>query len=258
VKIALLQPGEMGAAIGRTLVAAGHEVGWASVGRSDATRERAEPAGLVDRGDLAALLADSELVLSICPPHAARDVAAEVAGAGFAGTYLDGNAIAPSTAAEVGATVTAAGAAFVDGGIIGGPPSDEGGPRLYLSGDTAPAVAALFEGTVVEAIVLDQGPFAASQIKMAYAAWSKGSQALLLTAMAAARRSGLDGPLTAEWAHSQPRLADLLRAAEAGDAKKGWRWIGEMEEIARSMEDLGLPDGFHRAAAAVYAADDIP
>jgi 3-hydroxyisobutyrate dehydrogenase-like beta-hydroxyacid dehydrogenase len=258
MKIALLQPGEMGAAVGRTLVAAGHEVRWSSVGRSAMTRDRAEAAGLVDRGDLAALLADSELILSICPPHAAGDVAAEVAGAGFAGTYLDGNAIAPSTATEVRARVTGAGAAFVDGGIIGAPPSDDTGPRLYLSGDAAPAVAALFGGTVVEAIVLDQGPFAASQIKMAYAAWSKGSQALLLTAMAAARRSGLDGPLTAEWARSQPGLADKLRGAEASDAKKGWRWIGEMEEIARSMEDLGLPDGFHRAAAAVYAADDIP
>jgi 3-hydroxyisobutyrate dehydrogenase-like beta-hydroxyacid dehydrogenase len=248
----------MGAAIGRTLVAAGHEVGWASVGRSAASRERSEAAGLVDRGDLDALLADSELVLSICPPHAARDVAAEVAGTGFAGTYLDCNAIAPSTAAEVRATVIAAGAAFVDGGVIGGPPSDDYGPRLYVSSEAAPAVATLFDDTVVEAIVLDQGPFAASQIKMAYAAWSKGSQALLLTAMAAARRSGLDGPLTAEWAHSQPGLADKLRGAEASDVKKGWRWIGEMEEIARSMEDLGLPDGFHRAAAAVYAADDIP
>jgi 3-hydroxyisobutyrate dehydrogenase-like beta-hydroxyacid dehydrogenase len=254
MRIALLQPGEMGAAIGRTLVVAGHGVGWTAVGRSAATRERAERAALVEHGNLASLLAGSDLVLAICPPHAALDVAGEVAGAGFAGIYLDANAIAPSTAEEVRATVEAAGADWVDGGIIGGPPSGDGGPRLYLSGDTAPAIAALFDGTVVEAIFLDEGPFAASQLKMAYAAWSKGSKALLLTAMAAARRSGLDGALTVEWARSQPGLAEDLRRAEADDAKKGWRWIGEMEEIARSMEDLDLPDGFHRAAAAVYAA----
>lgn len=256
MRIALLHPGEMGAGVGGALVRAGHEVGWTAAGRSTATRERAVAAGLVDGGDLAALLAASEVVLSICPPHAAREVASAVAATGFSGTFVDANAIAPATAREVAAMMTAAGASFADGGIIGGPPpGDDAGPRLYLSGEAASGVATLFDGTPVTAIVLDEDPFAASQMKMAYAAWSKGSKALLLTAWAAARRSGLADALAEEWAHSQPGLAEELRRAEASDAKKGWRWTGEMEEIARSMADLDLPDGFHRAAAEVFGSD---
>jgi 3-hydroxyisobutyrate dehydrogenase-like beta-hydroxyacid dehydrogenase len=258
MKIGLLHPGEMGAAIGRVLVAAGHEVAWASAGRSEASRERAGRAGLRDLGTVDRVAATSEVVLSVCPPHAAREVAGEVAASGFAGVFVDANAVAPSTAREVAAIVEGAGARFVDGGIVGGPPGDDAGPRLFLSdggtseGD-AVAVAALFDGTVVTAIVLDEDRFAASQLKMSYAAWTKGSAALLLTAWRSAERSGLAEPLREEWERSQPQLAAALARAETDADAKGWRWVGEMEEIAKSMNDLDLPAGFHQAAAKVFA-----
>ena len=43
-----------------------------------------------------------------------------------------------------------------------------------------------------------------------------------------------------------------MRAA-ATTAPKAWRFAGEMEEIAATLEAAGLPDGFHRAAAEAYA-----
>jgi hypothetical protein len=46
--------------------------------------------------------------------------------------------------------------------------------------------------------------------------------------------------------------ADRLRHAERSAAAKGWRWSGEMEEIADTFAAAGEPDGFHRAAAEVY------
>jgi len=251
--IGLLNPGEMGAAVGQCLTGRGLEVLWASDGRSAETADRAKAAGLADAGQARELAAQASIILSVCPPHAALDVAWAVHG--FTGVYVDANAIAPGTARRVAELIAAAGGRYVDGGIIGSPPTTPGAARLYLSGDDAPAVRAvhdLFAGTALEPRLLTGAATAASAVKMAYAAWTKGSSALLLAARALARADGVEDALLAEWALSQPRLAGQLERAAQAAVSKGWRWIGEMEEIAHSMADAGLPDGFHQAAAEIY------
>jgi len=235
VIVGLLHPGEMGASVGRALQANRHEVLWASEGRSDATRARA--ATFRDVASLTALAESAELILSICPPHAALDVAREVEG--FDGVYVDANAISPMRAKEVAAIHPR----FVDGGIVGGPP-EEPGTTLYLSGSGAASVAVLFVGTNLEPRVVAD----ASAIKMAYAAWSKGSAAMLLAIRDVARHFGVEE----EWELAAPELARRLPRAEHAAATKGWRWEGEMEEIADTFAAAGQPDGFHRAAARVY------
>jgi 3-hydroxyisobutyrate dehydrogenase-like beta-hydroxyacid dehydrogenase len=117
--IGLLHPGEMGAAVGDVL-AGGHPVWWASSGRSPASDRRACAAGLTDVGSVEAIRHGCELIISICPPEAALDVARQLSG--FQGVYLDANAIAPGTAGEVATLVEAGGGSYLDGGIIGGPP----------------------------------------------------------------------------------------------------------------------------------------
>jgi hypothetical protein len=234
--VGLLHPGEMGAAIGDALLAAGHEVLWASDGRSEATRRRA--ANFVDAGSVANVVARSEIVISVVPPSAAVELAESLPP--FDGIYVDANAVSPATAARVSSVVDR----FVDGGIIGGPPS----PRVYLSGDEATRVAALFEGSAIETELVSN----ASAIKCAYAGWTKGSAALLLAIREFAQAEGVWEPLVEEWARSQPQLAERLAGAERSAAAKGWRFIGEMEEIAAAFAADGLPPGFHKAAAEVY------
>ena len=230
--VGLLHPGEMGAAVG---AAVDGDVLWASEGRSDATRRRAT--GFRDVGTLGTLVAEADVILSICPPHAAVDVARVCAG--FTGIYVDANAISPQRAREVAALQ----ARFVDGGIVGGPPA-EPGTTLYLSGADAAAVAALFAGSPLATRVVSS----ASAVKMAYAAWSKGTTAMLLAIRNVARANGIED----EWELAAPELAARVPRAEAAAAKKGWRWVGEMEEIADTFDAAGQPDGFHRAAAEVF------
>ena len=251
MRIAVLSPGEMGSAVGQALTAVGHEVGWLPAGRSRATAERAERAGLAAW----ASLDGCELVVSICPPAAALETARSVAGvAGFAGTYLDANAISPTTAEQVAAVVTAGGAAYVDGGIIGPPPVTGGTTRLYLSGAVARSVAEAFDGSLVSAVVVpDSGPYAASAVKMTYAAWTKISAALLLSAHETAVSLGVDEVLLAEWAASQPQLADRLAAAGDSATRKGWRWEDEMRQIAETFAMVGQPEGFGAAGAEVFS-----
>ena len=242
--VGVLHPGEMGAAVGGALRE--HTVLWASAGRSEATTERARAAGLDDAGDIEELRERCEVLLSICPPHAAVDVAREAAE--FTGIYVDANAIAPETAREIAQIQPR----LVDGGIVGPPPAQPGTTRLYLSGGEAEQVTALFVGTNLEARVLSAGIGAASALKAAYAGWTKGSAALLLTVRELSRAEGVEDALLEEWRLSIPELEERLAGAERSAHRKGWRWTGEMEEIAHSMSAQSLPAGFHEAAAEVF------
>ncbi|MDQ3538455.1 MAG: DUF1932 domain-containing protein [Actinomycetota bacterium] len=258
--IGVLHPGQMGAAVAACVSPAADRVLWASQGRSPATGRRAHDAGLDDVGNLAALCQQVGILLSVCPPEAAVDVATAVAGHGYEGVYVDANAVAPATARRAAEILGRAGARFVDGGIVGSPPKVAGRTRLYLSGAGSDAVAALFEGSALEAVVLraDSTPRpvgAASALKMTYAAYTKGRAALLLAIRATAIAEGVDADLVAEWQRSQPDLAELANysdAVAARGAPKAWRWSGEMLEIAVTFAAAGLPGGFHEAAADVY------
>ena len=244
--VGVLHPGEMGAVVAGALRERGETVLWASAGRSAATAERAQTTGLEDAGDIAEVCRRCEILLSICPPHAAVEVA--LAASRFTGIYVDANAIAPDTARAIGKLQPR----LVDGGIVGPPPSRPGTTRLYLSGGEAAEVAALLAGTNLDARVLSGEPGAASALKAAYAGWTKGSAALLLTMQELARAEGVEDALLEEWRLSIPELEEHVAGAERSARRKGWRWVGEMEEIAHSMAAHDLPTGFHEAAAGVF------
>ncbi len=230
-QVGLLFPGEMGALVG---AAADADVLWASEGRSEATARRAAEAGFSDVGTVAELVAASEIVLSICPPAIAEEVAGAVAGRGFDGIFVEANAIAPARAERIAETL---GGRVVDGCVI-----SASAVNLYLSGDPAEVerVAELFAGGDVTAIPLSGGVGAASALKMAFGGWNKIGSALTAQAFAIARSYGVEEALVAEG-------VDAQRVVRAGP--KAWRWAPEMEEVADTCASLGLPDGIGRGAA---------
>jgi len=249
--VTLLHPGNMGATIGTAAATSGARVVWVSDQRSRATCDRARQAGLVDAGNLENALRMSAIVLSVCPPHAAVEVAGKVAEQRFEGVYVDANAVSRATAEHIGEIVTAGGASFVDGGIIGSPVKRAGTTRLYLSGARAQEVAELFSASMLDAKAIGSAPGAASALKVAYAAWTKGTDALLLAIRTLASIEGVDKALAEEWAISQPNLSRrCVQAAEVA-TPKAWRYAGEMREIAAAFEAVGLPAGFHEAAAEI-------
>jgi 3-hydroxyisobutyrate dehydrogenase-like beta-hydroxyacid dehydrogenase len=258
--IGVLHPGEMGSTVGASARANVSRVLWASEERSAQTTERAAAAGLEDVKALASLVAASEVILSVCPPHSALDLARAVAAQGFSGIYVDANAVSPATAREIGRVVSKGGAkgggqggaTFVDGGIIGPPARARGTTRLYLSGEQAGRIVRLFEQGPLEAIAVEGGPGAASALKMAYAAYTKGTSALLVSIRALAIHAGVDQALLAEWARSQGELGARSERAAGETARKAWRFVGEMAEIAATFDDAGLPDGFFLAAGKIY------
>ena len=276
--IGLLHPGEMGAAVGQCLTAGGHEVLWVPEGRGAATAARAGAAGLTGAGDLADLVRRSDVIMSVFPPHAALGLARQVAGSSqrSAACTWTPTRSRPATAREVAGIIEDGGASYVDGGIIGTPPVQPGFIRFYLSGPRAGEIRDLFDGSPVDARVVDRGTGSgaggvgagaigagaigagaigsASAVKMAYASWTKGSAALLLTARALARAEGVEDVLLAEWGISQPGLEERSARASASAAAKGWRSDrgdgGDRRDHGR--DEQGLPEGFHQAAAEVY------
>ena len=249
-RIGLMHPGAMGASVGAAARHNQHTVLWASRGRSEDTIARAQRADLEDVGSVAELVKTSEIVLSVCPPHAAADVAREVVGLGYTGLYVDCNAVSPDRSRAIQQLVESAGADYVDGGIIGGPAwRPEAGTHLYLSGPRAEEVAACFAGSPLTTPVLSERIGAASAIKMGYAAYTKGTTALLTAILGMVEKEGVRADLARQW--GDDFTAQTVRRVCANTAK-AWRFEGEMYEIAETFRGAGLPGGFHQAAAEVY------
>jgi len=251
-RIGFLHPGDMGISLAASAQNTGNEVYWASEGRSPATQARAAKYGLRDANTLAKMCAECAIIVSVCPPHAAEEVAQQVLAAGFGGMYLDANAIAPQRAERIGADLAAAGVSFVDGGIIGGPAWKPGSTWLYLAGPQAEQLAACFVAGPLETQVLGAQIGRASALKMCFAAYTKGTTALLCAILATAEDLGVRGDLVQHWQRDDPQFADQVEQRVRQVTAKAWRFAGEMEEIADTFRSAGMPGEFHAAAAHVY------
>jgi 3-hydroxyisobutyrate dehydrogenase-like beta-hydroxyacid dehydrogenase len=251
-KLGILHPGNMGISIAASAQKSGCDVHWASESRSSQTCERAERFALHDAGTLAKLCGTCSVVVSVCPPHAAEELAHQVVACGFKGLYLDANAISPQRTIRIGRALAEAGVAFVDGGIIGGPAWEPGQTWLYLSGEQAPAVADCFTAGPLETTVIGQEIGKASALKMCYAAYTKGTTALLCAILATADALDVWDALLNQWAHDWPDFDQQAVRRVQRVTAKAWRFAGEMDEISATFEAAGLPGGFHSAAASVY------
>ncbi len=87
---------------------------------------------------------------------------------------------------------------------------------------------------------------------MAYAAYTKGTSALLVSIRAMAIRDGVDQTLLDEWALSQGTSARAPSVRPARPRGRPGDSSGEMAEIATTFDDAGLPDGFFLAAGEIY------
>jgi 3-hydroxyisobutyrate dehydrogenase-like beta-hydroxyacid dehydrogenase len=248
--IGLIHPGAMGASVGAAATSNAHTVLWASHGRSPDTHGRALRAKLTDVGSVSALVKASDIVLSVCPPHAAQDVAHDVAQLGFSGVYVDCNAISPERTRMIQRIVEKAGAHYVDGGIIGGPAwKRDAGTHLYLSGARAKEVAACFDDSPLQTPVISERIGAASAVKMGYAAYTKGTTALLTAILGMVEKEGVRAELAQQWGDS---FTEQTVRRVCANTAKAWRFVGEMHEIAATFREAGLPGGFHDAAAEVF------
>jgi 3-hydroxyisobutyrate dehydrogenase-like beta-hydroxyacid dehydrogenase len=223
-----------------------------SEARSDATRQRAAKVGLHEARTFDELLERCDLIVSVCPPHAAEALARDVVRAGFRGLFVDANAIAPDRAIDIADMMTRAGVRFVDGGIIGLPAWQPHSTCLYLSGNDADEVAPCFSAGPLDTKVLGTEIGKASALKMCYAANTKGSVALLAATLATAEGLGVRDALLERWGSEDAALPDQMLKRIQRTAPKAWRFVGEMEEISHTFSLAGSPGEFHLGAGEIY------
>lgn len=252
--VGIISPGDMGHAIGAVLCQHGLRVITNLQGRSARTATLAQTAGIIDVANDRTLLHEADMLLSILPPAQAYSLAERFAPilkeTGTDILFVDCNAIAPRTARTIEQLITAAGASFVDVGIIGGPPQPgRQGPRLYASGPRAEDVAMLTQYSL-DIRVLGPQNGQASGLKMCYASLTKGFTALATEALVAGQAQGLQEALLTEF-QLLPLFNTMQRSIPAMPPK-AYRWVGEMEEIAQTFADLGLPPQMHQGAASLY------
>ncbi|MFQ5763780.1 MAG: DUF1932 domain-containing protein [Rhodospirillales bacterium] len=262
--VAVLMPGDMGHGVAGALKAHGLGVVTCLAGRSERTRVLAAKAGIRELPDLAQVVREASLVLSILPPSSALDQAEAVAQAitetiteaDTRPTYVDCNAVSPGTVQDVAQAIEAAGAPFVDAGIIGTRPTREGstwtpGPRFYVSGaDTKPMEALDGMGLQVRPLGAEAGR--ASALKMCYAGLTKGTFTLHTAVLLAAEAEGLTAELRDEFQYSQTQALAQMEARIPRLPADSGRWIGEMEEIAKTFAAAGVTPGFHEGAAEIF------
>ena len=245
----ILHPGQMGISIAATMQNSGHTVYWASEGRSPQSHSRAEQFKLLDAGTLDSMAQTCSVLVSVCPPDAAEALATHVIETGFKGMYLDANAISPTRAVRMAAAMEKNGISFVDGAIIGGPAWKPGGTWLYLSGVQAEAAAACFQAGPLGTRIIGGEPGKASALKMCFAAYTKGSRAMLTAVLGTAARLGVLEDLKTQWGEE---FYNSTAAGTVDVTARAWRFAGEMDEIAHTFQDAGMPGGFHEAAADLY------
>ncbi len=252
LNVGILHPGLMGVSIAASAQNSGHTVYWASEGRSPETHRRANDQGFEDAGTMAQLCQTCPVIVSVCPPSGAEELAYKVLSLDFTGLYLDANAISPPRTLRIGDAMSKAGATFVDGSIIGGPAWKPNSTWLYLSGDAAPQIADCFSAGPLETDIVEGGIGKASALKMCFAAYTKGSTALLSAIVAAAESLGVRGDLEEQWSRNGSDFAEDTTRRVRNVTAKAWRFVGEMHEISATLEDAGVPGEFHSAAADVY------
>lgn len=253
MRIAVIAPGVMGAAVAQRLHARGAVVAVTLAGRGSASAGRA--AGLMRLDSEAALVAWAELVLSILPPGQALALAQRLAPAlrarGSAVTYADCNAVSPPMVRRIEAEL--AGVRFVDIGIFGGPPKgDDAGPRFYASGDATPSLLKLCDFGI-DLYPIEGGIGAASALKMSFAGISKGFTALGSAMALGATRAGVAAHFHAELASREPEILRYLTFMVPGMFDKAYRWVAEMQEIGAFLGD-GPSAPIYQAIARLYEA----
>jgi L-threonate 2-dehydrogenase len=255
ITVAVMAQGTMGAGVGKRLGERGAQVRTLLSGRSGASAKRAADAGMQPAADERELLAGADFFLSILPPDQAEGLASRLAPAlqslAVKPVYVDCNAISPQTAARVAAIVEPTGAAFVDGGIIGGPPREGYSPAIYTSGPEAGRTLPIGEFGIDWRVI--EGPVgAASGLKMSYAGITKGTTAIAAAMLLGAARFGCGEALIAELSASQPEMLNRMRRGIPGMYDKAYRWVGEMEEISGFLDANAPSSDMYAAIAKLY------
>lgn len=247
--IGILYPGEMGAALGRLLRAAGHRVVTTLDGRSQRTVDFAAAAGIEALGCVEEVVEASDMILSLVTPEAALSLAHEVAACHkrpAGAIYVDANSISPMKARRMAHWFQRRGVRFVDASIHGPASRLSELGRLYVSGADADEVAEFF-ASFVAVRPLGEEPGRASAMKMLLSGMVKGLVALFIEMSLAGREAGLLEEFLLEITKAYPGVMTILGRTLPTYPRHAARRVEEVSNLETTIRSLGLEP--HMASA---------
>jgi 3-hydroxyisobutyrate dehydrogenase-like beta-hydroxyacid dehydrogenase len=240
--VGVFYTGEMGSALSRKLVEAGFEVLSCVTGRSGRTRKNAEKNGVKLKESIEEVVAESEYIFSLVPPHHAVEVAQRVSDA-LRKTkkfplYIDCNSVGPDTMRKIESVIKGCRVEILDGVFIGSASLLDSKTTLYLSGGRAEEVVRLL-APVLRVVSLGDKVVDATAFKMCFSSFNKGLVALFLEIITAAERVGRRGMLLQSLEDFYPGTMETIRRLLPSYPIHCERRIHEMEELASFLRGLG-------------------
>jgi 3-hydroxyisobutyrate dehydrogenase-like beta-hydroxyacid dehydrogenase len=253
--IGVMSPGDMGHSVACALNEIGCEVVTVLSGRSELSHIRARRSNMIDLGSIQEMVLASDFIFSIMPPGEAKNFAKEIADAIKVSdkppVFVDCNAISPDTTLSIEAVIKAAGADFLNVGIIGPPPGRGSTTKFYASGEGANLLQFINQ-TDIQLVLLGDELIKASAIKMCYAALTKGTMTLHASVLVAAELLGIGEEVQSEIEESQQFHWDAMKKRVSMLACDAGRWAGEMDQISDTFGSVGVTPHLHKGAADVF------
>ncbi|KAB8299073.1 hypothetical protein EYC80_001196 [Monilinia laxa] len=274
--VGIVSIGEMGMGVAKLLIAHNYRVVTNIEGRSQDTHQRAQKSNIELLPTDAALVSQSDYILSIVPPRDALSTATRITATFNSLSppkssplyYLDLNAIAPATSRSIASHIssTSPSIRFIDGGIIGAAPKlkndtttpnttasvdpdlehEWSRPSIPISGPHELSKAPISGANLAELLntnYLGEEIGRASGLKCCFSSTTKGFTALCIQAFTSAQRLGVLGELQKEMSERVPGLWKTVGGSITGMPPKAYRWVREMEEIEMCHGETGFSGG---------------
>lgn len=248
--IAVLSIGQMGLGISSLLIAHSYRVITNVSDRSAATQDRAKFANIECVSSDEEVVAQADVVLSIVPPRDAVATAERIVAASKKSTsgkelwYFDLNAVSPSTARSIEQLLKpCANTKFVDGGIIGGPPSLSSSTNSWTKPGIPISSPHVYPDETFSSVLNMRNVGTeigkASGLKCCFAALSKGFTALALQSFSTASSLGVYDELQDYLADNNASAGERARKSVVGCVPKAYRWVEEMNQIGECFAAEG-------------------
>jgi 3-hydroxyisobutyrate dehydrogenase-like beta-hydroxyacid dehydrogenase len=220
-------------------------------------RERATGAQVTLLTSLMEMIGKVEVILCATSAKAALAIAKEAQQFLRAGQlYADINSASPQVKRDIGAVIAPTGALFVDTAVMALVPQHRHKVPMAVSGTGARRFAELLAPCGMDITYINDQAGSSSAIKMLRSIFIKGLAALLLEALTASRKAGVEREIMEsirETVEEQPfeQLANLLLTRNAVSAE---RRVAEMGEVISCIEEMGLDSSASRATRAKLQA----
>lgn len=253
-RIAILFPGDMGAALGERLIENGYEVFTCVEDRGERTSENARRVKFQIAKSLEETVNSANLIVSLVPPTEALGVAKRVASVldnKIPRYYLDANSISPASVKEVEKALSESDIMFTDGVFLGSATMLKDKTTLVISGPSPDVVQNALQDSVRVSVIGDAiGD--ASSLKMCFSGFNKSLVALFIEIMAAAQRSGQQNEVLGYLREFYPETIDTIERLLTSYPRQRFRRRDEMREVARFIESVDIISPISEGAGQIF------